>query len=437
MFNLNNFSISIKLYVGFGLLGLFLIISGITGYRSTEGLGETLSFITGPAWDTADGAMEGTIGIEQEMLGIEWYLSGTHSKTKAKEMMDEGSVVSQEALNRMTNSGLIEKEKLIPFQNALEGYQSGKQQLLDDFQSYQNSLNKLYKNFYEFQQIMEKAEEIGDGEVETLRNNPNLAISWNNGLQNKWEAADGAMEASIHLLNRIYYFGKIIRNENPEKSKKDLEEVKSDLNDTLKEIINHPVFKKTKISHNAIEKPISLFISNNKDLHIRDFDEALKSYEKYQLSLASYTKLSLELMNQIGIIEETGDGTVENIVDNVADDIAASESLVIGSLLLGLLIGTFSTFLIIKNIKRPITVAKQLANEIASGNFNNSIHCESNDEIGSLVKDLIKMQSNLKESIERDQQAAAENLRIKIALYNVSSNVKMADYNRNIIYMNK
>ena len=284
---------------------------------------------------------------------------------------------------------------------------------------------------------MEKAEEIGDGEVETLRNNPNLAISWNNGLQNKWEAADGAMEASIHLLNRIYYFGKIIRNENPEKSKKDLEEVKSDLNDTLEEIINHPVFKKTKISHNAIEKPISLFISNNTDLHIRDFDEALKSYEKYQLSLASYTKLSLELMNQIGIIEETGDGTVENIVDNVADDIAASESLVIGSLLLGLLIGTFSTFLIIKNIKRPITVAKQLANEIASGNFNNSIHCESNDEIGSLVKDLIKMQSNLKESIEREQQAAAENLRIKIALDNVSSNVMMADSNRNIIYMNK
>lgn len=64
---LNNVSISTKLITGFGVLGFFLIVSGITGYRSTEGLGEKLSYVTGPAWDTTDGAMEGTIGLQQAM----------------------------------------------------------------------------------------------------------------------------------------------------------------------------------------------------------------------------------------------------------------------------------------------------------------------------------------------------------------------------------
>lgn len=49
------------------LLVLFLV--GTSVKVSTD-LTQLLNFVTGPAWDTADGAMEGSIGLQQQIIAI-------------------------------------------------------------------------------------------------------------------------------------------------------------------------------------------------------------------------------------------------------------------------------------------------------------------------------------------------------------------------------
>ncbi len=81
---------------------------------------------------------------------------------------------------------------------------------------------------------------------------------------------------------------------------------------------------------------------------------------------------------------------------------------------------------------RAVDVAKR----ISADDFSSNIALRSGDKT-SLMAYLRQMQDSLKSRLEKDRTAAAETLRIKIALDNVSTGVMIADNDRNIIYANR
>ncbi len=102
------------------------------------------------------------------------------------------------------------------------------------------------------------------------------------------------------------------------------------------------------------------------------------------------------------------------------------------ALLLTALFGT----LLVRAITRPLTLAVEVAERVADGHLDNRIELNSEDEIGTLLKTLEKMQRDLRERQQRDQAVADEAMRIKIALDGASTNAMVADNERNIVYMN-
>ena len=56
-------TIQLKILYGFIFFFLLFILNSFSGYKSIQTVSDSLEFVTGPAWDAADGAMEGTIGI--------------------------------------------------------------------------------------------------------------------------------------------------------------------------------------------------------------------------------------------------------------------------------------------------------------------------------------------------------------------------------------
>ena len=73
---------------------------------------------------------------------------------------------------------------------------------------------------------------------------------------------------------------------------------------------------------------------------------------------------------------------------------------------------------------------------LADGQYRNAIDLNRNDQIGDLYRAIYGMQAKLNADLAHTKQAAAESLRIKQALDNVSSSVMVADNNLDIIYMN-
>ena len=90
-----------------------------------------------------------------------------------------------------------------------------------------------------------------------------------------------------------------------------------------------------------------------------------------------------------------------------------------------------------RGIVNGLRQAVEIGSNVAEGDLSNKIVSKSNDEIGTLLKTLDRMQMQLKESIERDRKITDEALRIQKALDNTSTSVLVLDKDYSIIYQNK
>ena len=206
--------IKTQVLAGFAVVTGLLVITGFAGIYGSHSLQESLKYITTTAWDTADGAMEGSIGIEAEIIGIERTMRRNRAEEPVDALVAEGMETAEEALQRMEEAGLIEESTIGRINQLRSVFASNRESLLAAHSNYLNELTRLENNFFDFQLLMEAAEEVGDRQLEELESNPGRLISWNGGLEEKWVAADGGMEASIGLLKRMYYFQRLISGKN-------------------------------------------------------------------------------------------------------------------------------------------------------------------------------------------------------------------------------
>ncbi len=74
---------------------------------------------------------------------------------------------------------------------------------------------------------------------------------------------------------------------------------------------------------------------------------------------------------------------------------------------------------------------------MAKGELDQPLRVAGRDELAGIATSLNAMQQSLLESIEADKRVAAENLRLRVGLDNVATNVMIADRDDRIIYMNR
>ncbi|MCB1773417.1 MAG: PAS domain-containing protein, partial [Gammaproteobacteria bacterium] len=134
----------------------------------------------------------------------------------------------------------------------------------------------------------------------------------------------------------------------------------------------------------------------------------------------------------------------------VAGTIRLSYSLEqVDSLIAGSLVKKFGLFAVLalvaigalsvlmhRMVRVPIAQALGFANAVADGQLDNNITPRSGDEMGQLIEALCAMQSNLRKSIEKDREVAAESLRIKLALDSSSNATTVSDADNRLIYLN-
>ncbi len=90
-----------------------------------------------------------------------------------------------------------------------------------------------------------------------------------------------------------------------------------------------------------------------------------------------------------------------------------------------------------RGIVKGVRQAVEIGSNVAEGDLSNVIVPKANDEIGTLLATLDRMQMQLKQSIERDRKITIEALRIQKALDNTSTSVLVLDKECSIIYQNK
>ena len=139
----------------------------------------------------------------------------------------------------------------------------------------------------------------------------------------------------------------------------------------------------------------------------------------------------------IGTLALTIMGLIAQALQPVAQGAGDAKLLIIGLLSAFALISVAFGVSVVRTLVNRLQNALQVFANIGEGEFNSPINLTLNDETGEVLRALQKAQVTLLANLDQTQEAANETARIKIALDNVSSNVMVADNDRNIIYCNK
>ena len=166
-------------------LGLAILL---VGWYGSQRLANLLSYVLGAAWQTADGAMEGSIELGNQQLQIQKMQNGTPLN---RAELDAAKAATDDALVRVSQGQLIDGAALATMEQHKQDYQQQQEKLLALYHAYTEVDQALHHNADLMARLSTQLEVVGDGAVEALTQSPDQTISWNSGLSTRWEAADG------------------------------------------------------------------------------------------------------------------------------------------------------------------------------------------------------------------------------------------------------
>lgn len=167
---------SIKRSIIWVIVG-FVALIGINtfvGLNVSQKLGGLLNYISGPAWNAADGAMEGQIGLEAQIIVLQklYYREKTFAEVKSH--FDEALAMEEDALGRMKESGLMGNATVTKLNQLLAEFHRTRDALLGKLQAggeaaaEYEQLNNLMDQLLSF---IGEMEEEADGKVESETGN--------------------------------------------------------------------------------------------------------------------------------------------------------------------------------------------------------------------------------------------------------------------------
>lgn len=155
----------------------FVSVLGINtyiGYHTSGEMSQILSFITGPAWDTADGAMEGQIEVEKQIITLQRLQAKQIDASSARIQLDKAMERETQALDRMKVQGLIDAAQVAELNRNLTTYHQIRDKLFTHLTSNNLDDELLFKQFDQAAtstlNFISQMEEAADSKVEGQTN---------------------------------------------------------------------------------------------------------------------------------------------------------------------------------------------------------------------------------------------------------------------------
>jgi len=115
-------SIKKSIVAGLSALLLFMGMNSYFGFGSVNALSSMLDYITSRAWDTADGAMEGQIELEKQIIILYRLQDNQLDTATASAQMEDAKKRAKSALDRMAEQGLISSQEQSSLKEKLQTF---------------------------------------------------------------------------------------------------------------------------------------------------------------------------------------------------------------------------------------------------------------------------------------------------------------------------
>jgi len=175
-----NFTISTRLTLATVSLCVLIVAAAGAGFYGSRSLGNELAFITGPAWAAADGAMEGTIGLQRQIISVIYIVNDENAGGVSKKLQTELSDArkfTMHAFTAMRDSKLIPQNDIDQLDDMLGQYRRAESDLLEankkrlknsDAQpAFEKSMGDFDAVAQQTLDFLAELEEVGDSQVES------------------------------------------------------------------------------------------------------------------------------------------------------------------------------------------------------------------------------------------------------------------------------
>ncbi|HHQ4652549.1 TPA: methyl-accepting chemotaxis protein [Aeromonas hydrophila] len=391
-------------------LGLTILLSctlgmGIVGWYGSQRLADLLSYVLGAAWQTADGAMEGSIELGNQSLYIQKMLRGMPLDEPE---LQRARAATADAMRRVGEGRLIDATAISAMEQQHLAYQQQQEQLLALYRVFTSVDQALRASSERMSRLSTQLEVVGDGAVESLTQSPDQAISWNGGLATRWHAADGGMEANIGFLRQLYALEKM-QSEGPTPAiQAEMKEATRFYQEAVDAMLGSGMFDVPGEGEFAGQSLATQYRTLQTEVQ-RLMVQWMAALSDYQGQLVNYERSADQLKQQLVEVEAKGDATVEDQVNQLNSIISHTKNLLLGGLLLSLLLVTLCGFWLVRTIVKPLLQVNQRMQDIAAGegDLNARINLKRDDEIGSLAgsvdRFIEKLQKMISSTMDNNQ----------------------------------
>ena len=391
-------------------LGLTILLSctlgmGIVGWYGSQRLADLLSYVLGAAWQTADGAMEGSIELGNQSLYIQKMLRGMPLDEPE---LQRARAATADAMRRVGEGRLIDASAINAMEQQHLAYQQQQEQLLALYRAFTSVDQALRASSERMSRLSTQLEVVGDGAVESLTQSPDQAISWNGGLATRWHAADGGMEANIGFLRQRYALEKM-QSEGPTPAiQAEMKEATRFYQEAVDAMLGSGMFDVPGEGEFAGQSLATQYRTLQTEVQ-RLMVQWMAALSEYQDQLVNYERSADQLKQQLVEVEAKGDATVEDQVNQLNSIISHTKNLLLGGLLLSLLLVTLCGFWLVRTIVNPLLQVNQRMQDIAAGegDLNARINLKRDDEIGSLAgsvdRFIEKLQKMISSTMDNNQ----------------------------------
>ncbi|MFQ2133599.1 methyl-accepting chemotaxis protein [Aeromonas hydrophila] len=391
-------------------LGLTILLSctlgmGIVGWYGSQRLADLLSYVLGAAWQTADGAMEGSIELGNQSLYIQKMLRGMPLDEPE---LQRARAATADAMRRVGEGRLIDATTISTMEQQHLAYQQQQEQLLALYRAFTSVDQALRASSERMSRLSTQLEVVGDGAVESLTQSPDQAISWNGGLATRWHAADGGMEANIGFLRQLYALEKM-QSEGPTPAiQAEMKEATRFYQEAVDAMLGSGMFDVPGEGEFAGQSLATQYRTLQTEVQ-RLMVQWMAALSEYQGQLVNYERSADQLKQQLVEVEAKGDATVEDQVNQLNSIISHTKNLLLGGLLLSLLLVTLCGFWLVRAIVKPLLQVNQRMQDIAAGegDLNARINLKRDDEIGSLAgsvdRFIEKLQKMISSTMDNNQ----------------------------------
>lgn len=385
-----------KIGGGYFLVALLLVVVGIAGYYGLNQLGTILDYVMGPAWDTADGAMEASIQIERQMIAAQ-YITQEVNQVENKTQIEVASSIANQGIDRLVNAGIVDAGDSEKLRGVYETYRDDMDEFLNSHEAYEEAQKKYEEHNQKFVLFMDQVEEIGDKAVEFYEATPDESVTWETGLESSWKAADGSMEARITFLQQLHYIGRMAEGEDQQSALKGFEQALAQQEEAARRMLATGMFDQPADVDGFEGKTIAQVYNEMFGMHKEFSGDYIAKLTAFQEAKQNYDKTAEELLVLVSDVEEMADGAVENQTEKVATTQKLASSILIGALVVGLIVAVVVSILITRAIVRPVREVTRAAGEIAEGDITQSVEYHASDEIGTMADAFRRMIAYLQE----------------------------------------